>query len=127
MEKKKTPTPNPTTDFADSIIVRVASDVASVREQLAKFSAAFAECDAEIEMLRDEKETLSDRNDELLDKVEELESGLAELHKLGEIHDQIERLAADTDRPSAPRTQEQWSRCLKEILAGKDWEAMTWR
>jgi predicted nucleic acid-binding Zn-ribbon protein len=127
MAKKKTHTPNPTTDFVESIIVRVESDVGSIREQIAKFSAAFAERDAEIEVLRDEKKTLSDRNDELRDKVDELENEVAELGKLSCLRDQLERLAEDTDRPSAPRTPEQWSRCLKEILAGKDWEVMTWR
>ncbi len=46
---------------------------------------------------------------------------------LTELRERIESLAGDTDRPSAPQTPEQWSRCLREILLGQDWELMTWR
>jgi len=51
--------------------------------------------------------------------------GVAEL--LAELSERIESLAGDTDRPSAPQTPEQWSRCLREILLGREWELMTWR
>lgn len=45
------------------------------------------------------------------------------------VMEQIESLADAiwSDRPSTPRDAEQLSRCLKEILAGRPWEFMTWR
>ncbi len=46
---------------------------------------------------------------------------------LAELRERIESLAGDTDRPSAPQTPEQWIRCLREILLGREWELMTWR
>ncbi len=85
----------------------------------------------------DTKVKLRAKLDEALSQLKALRTELAgyeAMVALGVPHEnqsaiieQIESLAGDTDRPSAPQTPEQWSRCLREILLGREWELMTWR
>lgn len=127
MSRKKMAQPTPTTGFAAQIAERMASDLNSLRDQLAKFSEAFADRDAKIEELTDADQKHIGHSRELEEKINELENATAGLPDTERVIDQLESLATDTDRSSAPQTPEQWSRCLREIIAGRDWELGTWR
>jgi len=124
---KRVKSPPTTASDVEAMISHLKVVTHQLGDEFAKMKAGTAERDAEIETLRDAKKQLDDRNDELLGKVDDPEKEVAKLADAEHIREQLERLATDTDRPCAPQTTEQWSRCLREILAGRDWELMTWR
>lgn len=104
-----------------SALDHIQASTDDLRKLLASHGERAAEDKAEIEMLRERKKELEERNDELLEHEDE--AAMAE-----RMRDQLESLATDVDRPSAPQTPEQWRRVLRVIAAGGEWEIDgTWR
>jgi hypothetical protein len=58
----------------------------------------------------------------------ERENGAAEIrYGLLNLREQIDTLAVDVDTASAPKTFDQWRRCLQGMLRDEDWRHGTWR
>ncbi len=109
-----------------SALDRIQASTDELRKLVASHGERAEEDKAEIEMLRERKKELEARNDELLEKVDDLESKVDVLES-ADVRDQLEQLAIGVDRPSAPKTPEQWARCLRVIAGGGEWELGTWR
>lgn len=82
----------------------------------------------EQESLESELDLARQQIRDLEEQVAELECGRTTRHDNEEwLREQLDTLSVDVDTSSAPRTIDQWRRCLKGIAGGDDWRHGTWR